>query len=61
MTSKFEIYTDKAGKWRFRMKAANGETILSSEAYESKQGAINGIKLIKKDSPTAIIEDLSLG
>lgn len=59
MASKFELYTDKAGKWRFRMKAANGEIVLSSEAYENKQSALNGIKVIKKDSPTAMIDELN--
>jgi hypothetical protein len=58
MASKFELYEDSAGKWRFRMKAGNGEIILSSEAYESKQNALNGIKVIKKDGPTAIIEEV---
>lgn len=33
---KFEMYTDAAGEYRFRLKAGNGETILSSEGYSSK-------------------------
>ena len=36
MPAKFELYTDSAGKFRFRLKARNGEIIASSEAYESK-------------------------
>ena len=36
MAGKFELYADKAGKYRFRLKAGNGEIIAVSEAYESK-------------------------
>ena len=32
---KFEVYTDKSGKFRFRLKAANGQIIASGEGYES--------------------------
>jgi uncharacterized protein YegP (UPF0339 family) len=56
---KFELYTDKAGKFRFRLVAANGETIAVSEAYESKSGAKNGIASVKKNAPVADIVDLS--
>ena len=41
MAAKFEIYNDKAGKFRFRLKAANGEIVANGEAYESKDGALN--------------------
>ena len=44
MPGKFQLYTDSAGKFRFRLKARNGEIIASSEAYESKASAKNGIK-----------------
>ena len=30
---KFEIYTDKAGEFRFRLKATNGQIIATSEGY----------------------------
>jgi uncharacterized protein YegP (UPF0339 family) len=50
MAGKFECYKDKAGESRFRLKAGNGETILSSEGYSSKSGCANGIESVKKNS-----------
>jgi uncharacterized protein YegP (UPF0339 family) len=44
----FETYKDKAGEYRFRLKAANGEVVAVGEGYSSKQGSLNGIELIKK-------------
>lgn len=56
---KFEVYKDKAGKFRFRLKATNGEIIATGEAYESKAGCMNGIDSIRKNAPEASIEDKS--
>jgi uncharacterized protein YegP (UPF0339 family) len=50
MAGKFEMYKDKAGKFRFRLKAGNGEIVLSSEAYEAKSGCKNGIESVIKNS-----------
>ncbi|MDH4047519.1 MAG: YegP family protein [Gammaproteobacteria bacterium] len=50
MAGKFELYKDKAGKFRFRLKAANGENILSSEAYEAKTSCKNGIDSVIRNS-----------
>jgi uncharacterized protein YegP (UPF0339 family) len=49
----FEWYKDKKGKFRFRLKAANGEIIAVSEAYASKDGCANGIESVKKNAPIA--------
>ena len=49
MAGKFECYKDKAGEFRFRLKAGNGETILSSEGYSAKAGCENGIASVKKN------------
>ena len=46
----FEVYKDKAGETRFRLKASNGETILSSEGYSAKASAMNGIESVKENS-----------
>ncbi|HEX9088858.1 MAG TPA: DUF1508 domain-containing protein, partial [Arthrobacter sp.] len=43
MAGKFEVYKDKSGGYRFRLKAGNGETIASSESYKTKAGALNGV------------------
>jgi uncharacterized protein YegP (UPF0339 family) len=50
MAGKFEIYKDKAGEYRFRLKAGNGETVLVSEGYSSKAGATNGCESVKKNA-----------
>ena len=49
MAGKFECYTDKAGEFRFRLKAGNGNTILSSEGYKAKAGCANGIESVRKN------------
>ena len=50
MPGKFEVYKDKAGKYRFRLKAANGQNILTSEGYENKTSCMNGVESVKKNS-----------
>jgi len=50
MAGKFECYKDKAGEFRFRLKAGNGEVILSSEGYKAKSGCTNGIESVKKNA-----------
>ena len=59
MAGKFEVYTDKSGKYRFRLKAGNGEIIASSEAYESKAAVKNGIASVQKNAPDAAVVDLT--
>ncbi len=49
MAGKFECYKDKAGEFRFRLKAGNGETILSSEGYKAKGSCTNGIESVQKN------------
>ncbi len=58
MAGKFEVYTDKAGKHRFRLKASNGQVIAVGEAYESKAACLNGIESIKKNAPDAPVVDV---
>lgn len=58
MAAKFELYTDKGGKYRFRLKAPNGQIIASSEAYNSKASAKNGIDSIKKNAAKAQVVEL---
>ncbi len=50
MAGKFEIYKDKAGETRFRLKAGNGQIILASEGYKKKASAQNGIESVRKNS-----------
>ena len=50
MAGKFEIKAGKTGKFRFNLKASNGQTILTSEAYESRSAAVKGITYVKKNA-----------
>jgi uncharacterized protein YegP (UPF0339 family) len=49
MAGKFECYRDKAGEYRFRLKAANSQVVLSSEGYKSKASCMNGIESVQKN------------
>ncbi len=55
----FEIHCDAAGKFRFNLKAGNGQIIAVSQSYLSRTSAENGIESIKKNAPTAKIIDQS--
>ncbi len=52
---KFEVYLDKAGEYRFRLKARNGEIIAVGEGYKALAGCLNGIESIRKNAPDAEI------
>ena len=55
---KFEIYFDKAGLYRYRLIASNGESIaMSEEGYKSKNGVMNGIKSVSINAVGAEIVD----
>ncbi len=54
---KFEMYTDKAGEFRFRLKAKNGQIIATGEGYKAKAGCKNGIESIRKNVVDAKIEE----
>ncbi len=56
---KFEVYVDKRGEFRFRLKARNGQIIAVSESYKQKPGVLNGVESVRKnaaDSPVEKIE-----
>ncbi len=55
---KFEVYLDKAGEYRFRLKARNGEVIATSEGYKAKASCLNGIESVKKNAPDAPTEEI---
>ena len=55
---KFEMYEDKGGEFRFRLKARNGEIIATSEGYKTKASCENGIESVKKNAPEAeVVEE----
>lgn len=53
---KFEVYTDKAGEFRFRLRAKNGEIIAVGEGYKTKASCLNGIDSIRRNAPEASVE-----
>jgi uncharacterized protein len=59
MAGKFEISKDKAGKYRFHLKAANGEIIAASQGYETRASAEKGIESVRANAPGAKVEDLT--
>ena len=52
---KFEVYQDKAGEFRFRLKASNGQIIATSEGYKQMASCQNGIKSVAKNAPEAAV------
>lgn len=55
---KFEIYTDKAGEFRFRLKATNGQIIAVSEGYTTLANCKNGVESVKTNAPDAeVVEE----
>lgn len=54
---KFEVYLDKSGEYRFRLKATNGQVIATGEGYKALAGCINGIESVKKNAPAAEIAE----
>ena len=55
--AKFEIYKDKKGQFRWRLRADNNQIIASGEGYTSKAGCKNGIESVRKNAPKAKIDD----
>ena len=61
MSGRFEYYKDETGAFRFRLLGANGEVILTSDAYKSKLGCTKGIESVRANSsnPDNFVKDLS--
>ena len=47
---KFELYIDKAGEFRYRLKATNGQIIAVGESYKAKASCLNGIESVRKNA-----------
>lgn len=61
MAAKFVLKKGSSGKYHFNLVASNGQVIATSEAYESKASAVNGIESVKKNAPGAQIDDQTTG
>ena len=53
---RFEVYQDKAGEYRFRLTATNGQVIATGEGYKAKASCLNGVESVKKNAPDAEVE-----
>lgn len=59
MAANFELFNDGGGKFRWHLRAPNGEIIAASQAYRSRGAAQNGIEAVKKHAPMALVTDLT--
>jgi uncharacterized protein len=58
MAGKFEVYEDKAKKYRWRLKAGNGEIVASGEAYNTKHAATKGCEAVQRAAAGATVVDV---
>jgi len=58
MAGKFQVYQDKKDQFRFRLLASNGQVIASGQGYTTKKSCLAGIESVKKNAPTAEIEEV---
>jgi uncharacterized protein YegP (UPF0339 family) len=57
MAGKFVVKKGSSGKFHFNLVASNGQVIATSEKYESKTSALNGIESVRKNAPDAEVDD----
>jgi uncharacterized protein YegP (UPF0339 family) len=57
MAAKFVLKKGSTGKFSFSLVATNGQVIATSEAYESKASAVNGVESVKRNAADAAIDD----
>lgn len=54
---RFEVYQDRAGEFRFRLRSRNGKIVGISEGYSARMGCLNGIDSVRKNAPGAEIAE----
>ncbi|MGK4579405.1 YegP family protein [Kitasatospora sp. HPMI-4] len=59
MAGKFEVYTEKPGVHRFRLKASNGSVLITSDPHDSKESLMKSIESIRKLAPYAQVQESS--
>jgi uncharacterized protein YegP (UPF0339 family) len=57
VAAKFVLTKGSTGKFHFNLVATNGQVIATSETYESKAAALNGIESVRKNAPAAEVDD----
>lgn len=53
----FMLYKSKNGQWYFNLEAENDEVIATSEMYQTRQGALNGIAAVRRVAVDAVTVD----
>ena len=56
--ARFEIFTDVADEWRFRLVAPNNEIVAGGEGYTTKQNCLKGIEAVRRYAPDADIVEV---
>ncbi|WOC63475.1 DUF1508 domain-containing protein (plasmid) [Paenarthrobacter sp. AT5] len=56
MAGKYEVYKDKSGGYRFRLKAGNGETMASGESHTTKAAALKGVESVKTSAGSDVVD-----
>lgn len=56
MAGKYKVYKDASGGFRFRLKAANGEPIATSESYKTKASALHGMESVMENADSRIVD-----
>ncbi len=51
---RFEVFSDKGGRWRFRLRSRNGKIIAASEPYLTRYGALQGVEAARKSAKEAL-------
>ena len=54
----FEVYQDAKGEYRFRLKAANGQTIAVSEGYTTMASCLKGVESVQRSADGAAVKQL---
>ncbi len=57
--SKIEVYTDRAGQHRWRLKASNGEIVATSEGYTTRSSAKQSAQSVKRWASSADIVEIN--
>lgn len=55
---RFEMFRDRAGRYRFRLRARNGKVILSSQGYSSRRACENGVESVRKNTPDSTVQEM---
>ncbi|WEO78272.1 DUF1508 domain-containing protein [Cryobacterium sp. SO2] len=56
MSGKYELTADRSGGYVFKLKAHNGQVLMTSESYQTKADAIKGIEIVKADAKGRVVD-----